>query len=653
MRPILVAGLLLGAVACASLADDHGDSALAATPISADGSLVEACIEVPEDMDYFLFTAVAGRSYRVSVTHESAEMEAVLYLLGSDGQSILAVALDSDDGAGVRIRWTAPADGAYFAMVRHARASSGTGCYAVSVSLELIDDHGDHILSATPLPVGGPLVPGFLETPDDVDAFLVSTDRGYDYVVEVIGTSAGALDLAIVEGTTPPRHVAVDRTERIPLTGSDTGSVFLLVTSPSGSPSIGYEIGITRVGYDDDHGGDAATASALALHGAPVTGSIEVAGDGDWFGWEGRADGEYSFVLSTTPGLSCRLALRGGDGDVILQQASTSNGTPAMLEWRAPASGSYYVDVSAIEGTGTYTLTVRSALQLESVGRFNPSGYSLDVRARDGLAYLIVGVKGLSIVDLSDPAEPHEVGSNSTRGYAEAVALFESFALVANRGDGLTIVDVSDPTRPVEAGFLETPGWAQDVAAEQDLVVIADQRAGLHVVRLSRCGEATLLATHQTSGHAGAVTLSGGVAYVAVGDAGIEIVDLSDPTDPRLLGAIETSGDARDVVVSGSVAYVASGYRGVRIVDVADPAHATEIGGFGTSDEAVGLALAGGHLYVAERAGVSVYSLSDPAAPERIATIETPGEAVAVTVADGLVLIADRQEGLQVARVLP
>ena len=74
---------------------------LAATPISADGSLVDACIEVPEDTDYFLFAAVAGRSYRVSVTHKRAEMEAVLYLLGSDGQAIIAVALDADDSAEV------------------------------------------------------------------------------------------------------------------------------------------------------------------------------------------------------------------------------------------------------------------------------------------------------------------------------------------------------------------------------------------------------------------------------------------------------------------------------------------------------------------------------------------------------------------------
>ena len=132
MRSILAVWILLGTFAWSGLADDHGDSALSATPIAVDGVLVDACIEAPEDMDYFLFAAVAGRSYRILVTHQSLEMEAIVYLLGSDGQTILAVAHNPDDGAGARIRWTAPTDGTVFAMVRHAQTFSGTGCYALS-----------------------------------------------------------------------------------------------------------------------------------------------------------------------------------------------------------------------------------------------------------------------------------------------------------------------------------------------------------------------------------------------------------------------------------------------------------------------------------------------------------------------------------------
>jgi len=652
MRSTLAALLLLGALSTPMLADDHGDSALAATPIGVGEALVDACIEEPEDMDYFFFTAVAGRTYRILTSHQSAEMDAVTYLLASDGQTILSVAHGEDDEA--RIRWTCPADGTYFAMVRHARASSGTGCYALSISLELLDDHGDTALSASPLPVGGDAAPGFLETAEDIDAFLVPVDRGYDYVIELARTSGAAqLELEISGSVEGPRRVTVDAVERIELGGCESGSLFLLVSSSHGETPIAYEIRVERTGYTDDHGGGAPTASSLDANGPTVVGAIEVDGDADWFSLDVREGGDYTFVLSPDVGLSLRLVLRAGDGEVVLQEASTSDGLPASLDWTAPAIGTFYLEVSALSGTGAYSLATSSTLRLEPVGRFNPSGYSLDVKVDDGLAYLIVGVKGLSIVDISDPADPREVGSNSTRGYAQAIALYESFALVANRGDGLTIIDVSDPTRPIETGYLETPGWAQDVAVEGDVAVIADQRAGIHVVRLVSSGGVSLLATHETGGHAGAVALVGGVAYVAVGDAGLEIVDVSDPGAPQPLGSIETSGDARDVTVLGSIAYVASGYRGVRIVDVSDPSAPEEVGWFGSSDEAVALHLAGYHLYVAERAGISVYSLVDPTMPEKTAALDTPGEAVAVTVADGLVLIADRQEGLRIARVLP
>jgi len=653
MKAIIGALLVLAVVSGSVLADDHGDSALAATPIEVDGNLVDGCIEAPEDTDYFLFPAIAGRSYRISATHQTDAMDAVLYLFGSDGQTILSVAHAPEDSIDARVRWVCPADGTYFAMVRHAQSSSGTGCYAFSISLELLDDHGDDELSATPLALGGAAIPGFLETPDDIDAFLFSVDRAYDYVVEVTRTTPlGSVFVDVSGDADAPARTVIDGAGRIELIGRDSGSLFLFVGSPGGEAFVGYEIRVRRTGYADDFGGDAATAFALGAHGPPLVGAIEVSADADWFSLDARAEGEYAVSLSASDEVLCRLVLRGADG-AVLEESTTGVGAPAVLDWIAPKDARYYVEVTSIDGFGAYSLVVSSTLRIELIGRFNPSGYTLDVQARQLLAYLIVGVKGLSIVDLSDPSDPREIGSNSTRGYAQAIALIGSLALVANRGDGLTVVDVSDPTRPTEVGSFETPGWAQDVAASDDLAVIADQRAGLHVVRVSTSGAVTLLSSYETRGHATAVAIADGIAYVASGDAGLEIVDLSDPLSPVQLGVIEISGDARDVVVRNSIAYVASGYRGVRIVDVTDPSSPEEVAWFGTDDEAVGLHLSGHWLYVAERSGVSVYSLSEPLAPERLAAIDTPGEAVAVFASDELVLIADRQEGLQIAQWLP
>jgi hypothetical protein len=647
---VLVVGLFAGVL----LADDHGDSPLTATPIEVGGDLLTACIEVPEDMDYFLFAGVAGRSYRIRITHQSDEMASVLYLFASDGRTILAVAHDSDDSTGAQIAWTCPSDGTFFVMARHAQSATGTGCYGLALSLEVLDDHGDDPLSATPLTVNREATPGFLETSADVDAFLFSVVRGYDYVVTLTRTSSrGRLTLEVFDDTDAGQLVDVEGVASLDIRGEEDGSLFIRVGAPADSGAVGYEIRVSRTGYADDFGNDASSAHALDAHGPVVSGSIEVPIDSDWFSFDAREGGEYGFTLSASPGLSCRLALYAADGQLVLQQVSATSGGMATIEWSAPDATRYFLEVESVDGSGTYALSVASALHLEAIGGFNPSGYSLDVWAEGTLVYLIVGVKGLSIIDVSNPTDPHELGSHSTRGYAEAIALAGTFALIANRGDGVTVIDVSDPSRPAEVGVLETPGWAQDVAVVGSLAVVADQRAGIHVARIGSTGAIELLASYETRGHAGAVAIDGDIAYVAIGDAGLEMVDLADPLSPVYLGTVEIAGDARDVVVRDTIAYVASGYRGVRIIDISDPALAEQVGWFGTSDEAVGLHLSASHLFVAERTGVSVYSLSDPLAPERVAQIDTPGEAIAVFVSDGLVFVADRQEGLLIARLLP
>ncbi len=64
---------------------------------------------------------------------------------------------------------------------------------------------------------------------------------------------------------------------------------------------------------------------------------------------------------------------------------------------------------------------------------------------------------GLRVVDVSNPAQPREVGFYDTPGWAEGVAVSGAYAYVAD-GDGLRVVDVSNPAQPREVGFYDTPG---------------------------------------------------------------------------------------------------------------------------------------------------------------------------------------------------
>ena len=657
MKTPIIALLMLLTLFAPAVADDHGDSPFAATPIAPDGTLISACIETAGDMDYFLFQATAGRTYRASTSHPTGGMDSLLYLIERNGQEILAIDDDSAGETNSRIVWTCTADGTYFLMVRHAQATLGTGCYGLSVSIALLDDHGNDLLAATPF-AAGQTVAGFLEEAGDTDVFVLSADPGYQYSVsfaassadeplELIATRNGSLDPLL---TLSSDASAESGTWTLPT----AESVFFAVQSRSGDGIGGYTLAVERVGYADDHGNSAIDATPLSTAWRELFGRLEVAGDTDWFTWEASDDAEYTFVVGPTDGMpGLRATIRGPDGQALHETVPSARDESFEIAWRAPQSGTYYLEISSSDGIGGYQLNTSATLQLEAIGSFNPSGYSLDIVVDEDLAYLIVGTKGLLVLDVADPTSPFEIGSHSTNGYAQAVAVSGNTAYVANRSAGVTILDVSDPSRPTEIGTFDTPGSAQSIRVHGNLVLVADQRGGLRIARIQAGGTLVEISAVETNGFPIAADASGSLAVVAVGDAGVEIIDLSTPETPVTLARLDLAGDARDVVLRDGLAYVAAGYRGVRIVDLSEPTDPSEAGWIGTTGEAIGLLAQDGLLYVAEQAeGLSVYSLVDPPAPALVARIDTPGEATAIAVGDSIVLIADRQEGVLVVQLV-
>jgi len=652
MKRSMVALLMLAGLSWGLLADDHGDSPLSATPVSVAESLTSACIEQPADLDYFLFSAVEGRTYRLLTSHLSNDMDTVMYLFGTDGQTILLVDDNSNGETASRLQWTCSASGTYFVMIRHALATSGTGCYEFSLSTLLVDDHGNDPLNATPLALDTS-ASGFIETADDIDVFFFPVRRGFEYAIRFFEASlASPLAFRLLAENGGAELATSQNLVDGELIWTATGDGSLFVAVYGGAEGGGYELSVSETGYVDDFGNAPATALLLETEGATILGTIDVAGDRDWFTFEARQGTEYRIDFGADDAF--RLALIAPDGTTVVREESAQGAGSLQLEWISPATETYFVSVEMPDGVGAYTLTLSSTLQLQLLGTFNPQGYSLDVAVRGRTAYLVVGTKGLLLVDVSDPTQPREIGAHSTRGYAQAVAVTGDYAYVANRGEGLTILDVSDPTRPVEAGSIDTQGSAQDVAVEGRIAYVADQRGGLQIIDVSRPEDPRLLSTFDTRGHAEALAFRDGVVFVAVGDAGLELVDVSDPSAPFAIASVDLRGDASDIVVSDGLAYVAAGFRGIRIVDISDLSAPIEVGSIGTDGEARGLALAGGLLYVAERTeGMSVFSIADPLNAEPVARIDTPGEAVRVAIADSHAYIADREKGMQIVQLFP
>jgi hypothetical protein len=64
------------------------------------------------------------------------------------------------------------------------------------------------------------------------------------------------------------------------------------------------------------------------------------------------------------------------------------------------------------------------------------------------------------VIDVSNPANPREVGFFDTPGFALDVYVSGNYAYVADGYAGLRVIDVSNPANPREVGYFDTPDYA-------------------------------------------------------------------------------------------------------------------------------------------------------------------------------------------------
>ena len=118
--------------------DDHGDSASTATIL---GPTTAGSLEIPGDVDWFRFDAVAGERYVIQTTLD----DSVISLFDADGTSLLVKDDDGGDGLASRMTWTAQVDALHYVRVA-AYSNSQTGRYRLEVQrsvpeAQAVSDH--------------------------------------------------------------------------------------------------------------------------------------------------------------------------------------------------------------------------------------------------------------------------------------------------------------------------------------------------------------------------------------------------------------------------------------------------------------------------------------------------------------------------------
>jgi hypothetical protein len=89
-----------------------------------------------------------------------------------------------------------------------------------------------------------------------------------------------------------------------------------------------------------------------------------------------------------------------------------------------------------------------------------------------------------SVISVSDPAKPKEVGVCSTLSNTRKVYVTGEHAYVADGVNGPRVVSVSDPTSPIEVGGYYAADVSFGIHAVGEYVYEADDWGGLRIFRV-------------------------------------------------------------------------------------------------------------------------------------------------------------------------
>ncbi len=357
--------------------DSTGDTTAPLGSLSTSGSL-SGSIETAGDKDFFAVTLTAGQSYTFDLTKTAsgglADSELRLYKSGA-----LLVTNNDFNGPNSRIVYTADATATYY-LDAHSATAAGVGGYVISSKVNA-DDFRDSITDTTAplgtLAVNGSLF-GSIEKAGDTDFFAVSLVAGKSYTFDLASNSAGGVSLANTDlrlfngaGSKLVNNNDFNGTNsRIVYTAASTGTYYLDAHSISTTGTGNYQIS-AKLNFDDfrDSIADAtAPAGTLAVNGSAL-GSIETAGDTDFFAVSLMAGQSYTFDLVGINSGGAALAntdlrLFSGAGSKLVNN-NDFNGTNSRIVYTAASTGAYYLDAHGITTTGTGNYQISAKLNFD------------------------------------------------------------------------------------------------------------------------------------------------------------------------------------------------------------------------------------------------------------------------------------------------
>jgi hypothetical protein len=240
---------------------------------------------------------------------------------------------------------------------------------------------------------------------------------------------------------------------------------------------------------------------------------------------------------------------------------------------------------------------------------------------------------GLSVVDVSNPTLPAEVGYYQTDDRIWGLSICQGYLIADGIEAGLLLFDISDPRNPVPASECSYWGSLQHVIYSNGTLYLADYFSGLRVVDVSNPAQPQEIGRFDTLAEVWNLELSENYIYALGGDEDpphhIWTVDVSDPTDPLLVNTLTLDlHGVSDLSASGSLLGLAAVWAGLLVYDITIPAAPVLVGSYWLGEEKAccNILLSGDIAYAGiwggETEQLHILDVSAPAQPHLLSTLD-------------------------------
>ena len=205
----------------------------------------------------------------------------------------------------------------------------------------------------------------------------------------------------------------------------------------------------------------------------------------------------------------------------------------------------------------------------------------MGIYIHDDHAYLVAGLGGLHIFDISKPDSPKLVGKCKDLD-AWDVWVSGKYAYIADFQTGVTVIDVSRPSRPQKVSSVT---WDKNrptpeiIRGEGEIVYVAAAKQGLVAIDVSNPREPKVTDQYisDPTAYGEGLCVRNGLVYLAnlsnnKDENGLIVIDARNPNSLKVKGKCTFGGGGVEgVCVAGNRVFVTNRWSGIRSIDVSDP----------------------------------------------------------------------------------